>query len=128
MVRPFALLTSSSFFSIAMLFSPGQGTEQGFIRLYTGERFFDKLLYLGQVKGALFISKTDGNALCPGPACPTDTMDEIFRFIGQGVVDHMTYAVNMDAPAGHVRGNQDLDPTAAEIFQAGCSFILGDIA
>ena len=72
--------------------------------------------------------KADGNARGPGSAGAAYPVDIIFRLKGQGVVNDMTDAIDMNAPAGYIGGNQHPDLAVAEIFQGCDPALLGNFS
>jgi len=55
-------------------------------------------------------------------------VDIVFRIVGQGEIYDVIHALDVDAPAGHIRGHQDPDLAALEIFETADAAFLGDVA
>jgi len=80
----------------------GRGDQKRFLRQDAVEFSVDVFLDGRQIKRPLFTGKTHRLAVRPGPPRPTDAMDIVLRFIGQGVVDNKGDPLDMDAPSGHI--------------------------
>ena len=50
----------------------------------------------------------------------------VLRFLGQGEIDHMADAIDVDAPPGHIGGHQHLELPGLERIERFDAPVLGD--
>ena len=68
-----------------------------------------------------------GRTFRPG-RCGADTVDIVFRILGEIVVNDMTDVLDVDAPRGHVGGDKDLDSPVLELLHQFQALALGQIS
>ena len=126
-IQKFRAASILSPFSARLLFSARQGADQGFVRLYTGERFSYIFFNLREIKRAFFIGKADGCSGCSSSPCSPNPVDIVFRLIWKVIVYNMTDIFNMQSTGGHISCNKNINPAVFKTVQNSKPLVLGNI-
>ena len=88
----------------------------------------DQALDGSKVRHLFTIAERDGGAGCAGSAGAADAVDVGFRLVGQVVVDDVGNAVDVDAAAGNVGGDQNGNFVVGKIGQSALAGVLAFVA
>src|SRR3990172_7132978 len=115
--------------ALLLLGSPSDLSDvHGVVSPVDGDLLADVFLDFLKRVHILLISEADRPAACSGAARTPDTMYIVFRVLGKVVVDHVRPSLDVDAPAGHVRGHENGEPVLLEVRQDPESFFLFNVA
>src|SRR5574341_253698 len=101
--------------ALLLLGSPSDLSDiHGVVSPVDGDLLADVLLDFLERVHILLISEADRPAARAGAARAPDTVYIVFSVLGEVIVDHMGHPLDVDAPAGHVRGHEDGEPVLLE--------------
>ncbi len=85
-------------------------------------------LYLPNAVELFCPHKSKGTACLARAPCSSNAVNIVLYILGKIIVDDRLHVVDVDAPGGHIRGNEDIGAPVPETVHGHIPLVLGHVA